>query len=186
MTRIYTRTGDHGDTGLFGGERISKAALRVEAYGEVDELNSMIGLAAAQIADTAVRARLELLQADLFDIGAHLASGEMADRLRSRIPPLPEARVEEMEHWIDEAEEELPALDAFILPGGTAGGATLHVARCVCRRAERRVVALHSEVPTDEVMLRYLNRLSDLLFTFARLVNHRAGTPESRWLPQKP
>lgn len=184
MTRIYTRTGDRGDTGLFGGERVSKATLRVDAYGEVDELNSVIGLATAQITDPDICAKLQLLQPDLFDIGAHLASGEMAERLRSRIPPLPDQRVQQMEQWIDEAEKELPALKAFILPGGSAGGATLHVARCVCRRAERRVVALHAETHVDDIVLRYLNRLSDLLFTYARLTNHRAGKPEVQWLPQ--
>jgi len=186
MTRIYTRTGDQGETGLFGGQRVSKASTRVEAYGDVDELNSVIGLAAAQIDDAAIREKLEVLQSDLFDIGAHLASGEMADRLRSRIPQLPRDRVAEMEHWIDQAEAELPPLKAFILPGGTPGGATLHVARCVCRRAERRVVAMRTETDVDEVVLRYLNRLSDLLFTLARLANHRAGTPESKWLPRTP
>ncbi len=180
--RIYTRTGDAGETGLFGGGRVSKADPRVEAYGAVDELNAALGVALLEIADAEVRDRIASVQSDLFVIGAHLATPPPKPRRRApALPDLPEGRVEVLERWMDEAEDVLPELRAFILPGGSRGGAALHFARAVCRRAERRVTALGATAPIAPWILVYLNRLSDLLFDMARLENHRANVPEVRW-----
>jgi cob(I)alamin adenosyltransferase len=180
--KIYTRTGDDGSTALFGGGRVPKAALRVEAYGTVDELNAMVGWAVTQVADETIRMRLELFQHDLFTLGSDLATPPAeAPRERPETPGLPVGRIAEMEAWMDEATSELPELRAFILPGGSAGAAALHMARTVARRAERIVVALMSDEEVNGLVVRYLNRLSDVLFTFARLENHRAGIADVEW-----
>ena len=193
---IYTKTGDDGDTALFGGGRVPKSHRRVEAYGAVDELNSFVGLAltsladadaaadaaAASAADAGVRRGLLLIQNDLFALGANLATPEGdGSRPRPQTPDVPVARVEAMEEWIDQATEELPELRQFVLPGGTEAAAMLHVCRSVCRRAERAVVALGREEPLDPGILPYLNRLSDLLFVWARLQNLRAGQADVPW-----
>lgn len=184
MSRIYTRTGDEGETGLFGGGRVAKSHPRVRAYGEVDELNATLGWAITRLpeSETEMRDRLTTIQGDLFAIGAHLATPEDA-RSRGHIPPLPADRPSTFETWIDDAEEELEPLRSFILPGGSEAGAALHLARTVCRRAERAVVAMDAEMAVDPTILVYLNRLSDLLFDLARLVNRRAGVAESAWRP---
>lgn len=184
--KIYTRTGDRGETGLFGGQRVRKDHVRVEAYGDVDELNSVLGLAALhveQAGDAELAGRLRGIQADLFTIGANLATPAPEDggRPSSHVPPLQEGRVAEMERWIDAADAELEPLKQFILPGGTESAGLLHFARTVCRRAERRVVALAYEAHIGQDVITYLNRLSDLLFTLARLANRRAGTPDVPW-----
>lgn len=179
--RIYTRTGDAGHTGLFGGGRVSKAAARVEAYGAVDELNATLGWVLANGPDARITEALRTAQADLFTIGAHLATP--GGRAASHVPDLPAHRIEAWERWIDAAEDELPPLRSFILPGGTPAAAALHVARTVCRRAERRVVHLADGEAIDGTVIVYLNRLSDLLFVAARLENHRAGAEEVRWDP---
>lgn len=180
--KIYTRTGDRGDTGLFGGGRVSKAHPRVAAYGDVDELNATIGLVRAAPPEALFDPELEAVQRDLFAIGGHLATPD-PDKVRAALAraELDETRVADFERLIDEADRELPPLRAFILPAGTSKAAALHVARTVCRRAERSVVALaeRSEVPA--LFLIYLNRLSDLLFTLARLANHRAGRGDVTW-----
>ncbi|HEX7051077.1 MAG TPA: cob(I)yrinic acid a,c-diamide adenosyltransferase [Longimicrobiales bacterium] len=183
--KIYTRRGDRGETGLFGGGRVHKSHPRVEAYGDLDELNAVIGWAIAEVQDPQTRERLASIQPDLFAIGAHLATAA-TERRRPSLPPLPEGRATEFERWIDEAAAELPELRAFILPGGTTGAAALHVARTVCRRAERRIVALAAQESVEPEILVYLNRLSDLLFEFARLVNHRAGREDVQWAPRNP
>jgi cob(I)alamin adenosyltransferase len=186
MDRIYTRTGDAGDTGLFGGGRVSKADARVEAYGAVDELNATLGCAHAASADADVRALVRSAQADLFAVGAHLATPPATGERRAPwLPPLPTGQVAHLEAWIDRADAELPELRSFILPGGSAAGAALHLARTVCRRAERRVVALAAEQAVDPAIVIYLNRLSDVLFVAARLENHRAGREETRWEPRQ-
>jgi cob(I)alamin adenosyltransferase len=180
--KIYTRKGDGGQTGLLGGGRVPKAHLRVEAYGDVDELNAALGIAVAAVADEEIRTRLALVQNDLFSLGSSLATPGAEDgSARPATPALPAARVQEMEAWIDAASDETPPLRSFILPGGTAGAAALHLARTVCRRAERAVVRLTLQEPVDPVVLRYLNRLSDLLFALARLENHRAGVGDILW-----
>jgi cob(I)alamin adenosyltransferase len=180
--KIYTRTGDKGDTGLFGGGRVPKAHLRVEAYGTVDELNAAVGLSCEGTADGDIRTHLRQIQQDLFVLGASLATPGAEDgSSRAATPDLPAHRIQEMEGWIDEATEETPELKAFILPGGTRGAAELHLARTICRRAERAVVRLGQEESMDPRVLTYLNRLSDLLFAFARLENHRQGVPDVAW-----
>lgn len=184
--KIYTRTGDRGETGLFGGGRVPKDDDRVEAYGAVDELNAVLGLVASQVSadgDTELAQRLQLLQADLFNLGAHLAtpSPEEGGRAGAHVPDLPAERVAEMERWMDDAEMELAPLRTFILPGGGEAAARLHLARTVCRRAERRVITLARGARVDELLVIYLNRLSDLLFTLARLANRRTGSPDVIW-----
>lgn len=182
--RIYTRTGDAGETGLFGGGRVPKDAVRVEAYGAVDELNAVIGLALAGVDDPEIADRLRLVQADLFALGAHLATPDAASPAAAHLPPLPHERIAAMEQWIDASDDELPPLRAFILPGGQGGGAALHFARTVCRRAERRTVTLAATQAVDAGVVVYLNRLSDLLFALARLATHRAGGSDSTWAPR--
>jgi cob(I)alamin adenosyltransferase len=177
--KIYTRTGDTGDTSLFDGTRVRKSEPRVEAYGEVDELNACLGLARASCADSEIDAILVHLQRDLFALGAQLA--DPGDKIAARVTKasLGDDDVLRLEQAIDRYEAGLPPLRRFILAGGSPTGATLHVARAVCRRAERRMVALEPAV--DAVLVRYVNRLSDLLFVLARTVNHRAGAVETEW-----
>ncbi|MEM1417224.1 MAG: cob(I)yrinic acid a,c-diamide adenosyltransferase [Myxococcota bacterium] len=178
--KIYTKTGDAGETGLFGGARVSKASARVEAYGEVDELNSTLGVARAIGLQADVDGLLAQVQLELFDVGAELAAvPEKAEKLF--VPALQEESITRLERAIDTHEEVLPALQTFILPGGTLAAAQLHVARTVCRRAERRVVALAAQSPVRDELRHYLNRLSDLLFVLARVANHGAGVPDVPW-----
>jgi cob(I)alamin adenosyltransferase len=180
--KIYTRSGDQGETGLFGGGRVLKSHLRVAAYGAVDELNAALGVAAAFVADGEIGSNLARLQQDLFSVGASLATpGSEDGSARATTPSLPLPRIQEMEGWIDAATDETPPLRNFILPGGGQGAATLHLARTICRRAERAVVQLGQEEALDPAVVRYLNRLSDLLFAYARLENHRAGVPDVLW-----
>ena len=180
--KIYTKTGDSGSTALFGGGRVSKDHVRVAAYGDVDELNSVIGLARATPPVDFENALLESIQRDLFSIGGHLATPD-PDKVRKALEKasLSADRVAEFERVIDAADRELPALTAFVLPAGTPKAAALHVARTVCRRAERLVVHLAAQEPVPDLFLVYLNRLSDLLFMLARLANHRAGTGDVTW-----
>jgi cob(I)alamin adenosyltransferase len=182
LAKIYTRTGDAGDTGLFGGGRVAKDDPRVEAYGDVDELNAVLGMARAVERMPRIDEVLVPVQRDLFAIGALLATPDrekMAQHLeKARID---EGRVAELERAIDDAESELEPLRAFIVPGGAPKAAALHVARTVCRRAERHVVTLQRSVELPALVVIYLNRLSDLLFTLARLANKRAGAGEVTW-----
>jgi cob(I)alamin adenosyltransferase len=177
--KLYTRTGDAGETSLFGGTRARKDDPRVDAYGEVDEINAWLGLARASSIDPELATELERLQRDLFALGAQLA--DPAEKIAARVTKasLTDEDVTRLEGLIDRMEAELPPLRRFILAGGAPAGAALHVARTVCRRAERRIVALNP--PVDPVLLRYVNRLSDLLFVLARVANHRAGVPEIEW-----
>jgi cob(I)alamin adenosyltransferase len=182
MAGIYTRTGDGGDTGLFGGGRVPKNHPRVIAYGAVDELNAAVGMAVAAVQDAVLRIRLETLQHDLFALGSALATPPPADGSKApTTPDLPMVRVAEMEDWIDQAEQVLSPLREFILPGGSAGAAALHMCRTVCRRAEREVVALAANQPVDADLVRYLNRLSDLFFSMAREENAGVGVPDVTW-----
>jgi cob(I)alamin adenosyltransferase len=177
--KIYTRTGDTGQTSLFGGARVSKADARVEAYGDVDELNAWIGLSRAVAPDPDVDSLLVQIQRDLFAVGAQLA--DPAEQIGARVTKagLGDEDVQRLEDAIDRLEIEVPPLRRFILAGGSPAGAALHVTRTVCRRAERRIVSLVP--PVDPLLVRYVNRLSDLLFVLARVVNHRAGIPETEW-----
>jgi len=172
--KIYTRTGDAGETSLFGGARVAKNDPRIDAYGTVDELNAFIGLARASWPDAPFDAQLASVQSDLFDIGAQLASPGNA-KFAGATP----LRVTQLEVAIDEMEVELPPLKSFILPGGTAAAAHLHAARTVCRRAERLVVALDDRESKNSLV--YLNRLSDYLFVAARFANHVNGVPDVVW-----
>jgi cob(I)alamin adenosyltransferase len=177
--KIYTRTGDAGETSLFDGTRVRKSEPRVDAYGEVDEVNACLGLARASCTDHDIDAELVHLQQDLFALGARLA--DPGEKIAARVTKaaLGDEDVTRLEQLIDRYEAELPPLRRFILAGGSPTGAALHLARAVCRRAERRMVALEPAV--DGVLVRYVNRLSDLLFVMARAANHRAGAAETEW-----
>ena len=180
--KIYTRTGDRGETALFGGGRVPKDNARVSAYGEVDELNSFIGAAMACEPVGFEAGLLESIQRDLFSIGGQLASPEPEKVAKALVKAaIPEERVTELERAIDRADGEIPPLKAFVLPGGSPKAAGFHLARTVCRRAERSVVALARSEVVSPIIITYLNRLSDLLFTLARLANHRAGVPDRTW-----
>lgn len=181
--RIYTRTGDDGDTGLFSGARVSKDAARVEAYGCVDETNGFIGLLRAEPLDDDIDAVLKQVQEDLFALGADLATppeGRRADT----VPRIEARHVTALEEAIDKFDGELPRLRSFILPAGPRAVALAHVARGVARRAERRTVTLAREESISPETIRYLNRLSDLLFVVARLIAHRAGVADEPWQPK--
>jgi len=182
--KIYTKTGDAGETGLFGGTRVSKASLRVEAYGEVDELNSALGWARLAVSDEALDAVLNRIQNDLFEVGAELGSTE-ASKQKSVVPLIAEPQVEALERAIDQYEEGPPALTSFVLPGGSEGASRFHLARCVCRRAERSVVALGAHESIRAEIFRYINRLSDLLFVLARYANYSAGVEDIPWKGQR-
>jgi cob(I)alamin adenosyltransferase len=177
--KIYTRTGDSGETSLYGGVRVSKADSRVDAYGEVDELNAWLGVARASELEPDLDDALLQIQRDLFALGAQLA--DPAEKLAAQLTKavIGDDEVARLEQLIDLLETELPPLRNFILPGGGPAGSALHLSRTVCRRVERRMVALRPAV--DPVLVRYINRLSDLLFVFARVVNHRTGISETEW-----
>ncbi|SRR6056297_1189497 len=173
--RIYTRTGDDGTTGLLGGRRTRKDTPHIQVLGDLDELNSALGLVLAEDLEARVRERLTTIQKDLFVLGAELAGAGPGG--------FPAAGFAALEHWIDELDAELPVLKAFILPGGSRASALCHHARAVCRRAERALVALADAAEVSDSVLRYVNRLSDLLFVTARHIAYRDGQPEVQWLP---
>ena len=187
--KIYTKTGDRGDTGLFGGTRVSKASARVASYGDTDELNGTLGMAAAiAIAasghDDPVALVLRRIQAELFVVGAELASSP-EKKVDVGIDLIADAQIAELEREIDTFDAELPALKSFVLPGGTPLACWLHIARTVCRRAERSAVALSAHETLRPEIIRYLNRLSDWLFTAARYANFRANVEDIPWQPRK-
>lgn len=179
--KIYTKTGDKGDTSLFGGQRVPKDALRIEAYGTVDELNSMLGIVRSDNADKELDAILDRVQNDLFDLGADLATPRSVTS--KQIKRIEARHSAHLEHMIDTLEAHLKPLRTFILPGGSPVAARLHFARTVCRRAERTVVRLSRNEDIGEGITVYLNRLSDLLFVMARYANRTAGIPETKWKP---
>lgn len=181
-TRIYTKTGDDGTTGLFGGTRVSKADARIEAYGTVDELNAVLAVALTCDMRSDVRECLLKVSAELFTLGADLAT-PLDPPPSYNIPRIQEENISALEGWIDELDKELEPLKAFILPGGSAAAAYLHLARTVCRRAERRTVLLSVHEDVGGYVVCYLNRLSDYLFTAARAVNHAAGIADIPWRP---
>ena len=178
--KIYTRTGDTGSTGLFGGPRVSKDDDRIEAYGTVDELNAAIGMARSAGVDDDIDQQLDTIQHALFSIGAELAAPD-PDQYDLRI--INESHIETLEGWIDDHESRVEPLKHFILPAGHAAATAMHLARSICRRAERRTVTLvrRHEVSISEGLIIYLNRLSDLLFVMTRVVNSRAGIAETQW-----
>ena len=185
--RLYTRTGDDGTTGLHGGTRVSKTDPRVEAFGQCDELNAALGLsrrAAQPQHDELVIECLDELQRMLFEIGADLATPAESSA-RQKVSPVTEADITQLERWIDAAVAPVPAQKTFILPGGTELAARLHLARTICRRVERCVIALaHDPAPAPQPNIIYLNRAGDLLFALARLANHNAGVPDVPWQPR--
>ncbi|MES3631157.1 MAG: cob(I)yrinic acid a,c-diamide adenosyltransferase [Longimonas sp.] len=184
MPKIYTRTGDDGTTALFGGDRVGKGHPRIRAYGTVDEVNALVGVARAHLPETEATAPLQsifqTLQEDLFVVGADLATPENAKPV---VPRITEAHIKTVESHIDTLNEDLEPLKHFILPGGSPAAAALHNARTVCRRAERLSVEASASTPLNEHALVYLNRLSDLLFVMARWANHAAGVSEHTWVP---
>lgn len=179
--RIYTKTGDTGQTGLFGAGRVSKAHPRIDAYGEADELSAILGLARSASRDRQMTSILATLQDLLFVVGAILA----APKPHPRTPKIGPEDTKRLEDWIDLFDEELPPLRRFVLPGGTALAAWLHLGRTACRRAERSLISLHEKDAVDPEVVRFMNRLSDLLFTMARAANHRAKKPEIEWVPER-
>jgi len=180
--KVYTKRGDAGETDLFGSGRVTKDDRRVEAYGEVDELNACVGQAIATGVLPELIEPLERIQSALFDIGSFLATPSADIRAKNGFTEVAETDVEVLESIIDRYDAELPPLTAFVLPGGSPAAAAFHVARTLCRRAERRVVALDREEKIGGHALEYLNRLSDFFFTLARLENHRAGVAETEWV----
>ena len=184
LTKIVTRTGDDGTTGLVGGKRVSKDSPRVWANGTVDELSSAIGVARSLNADTGLDARLRQIHDDLFNLGAELATP--AGELREGMPRIEQRQVADLEKWVEDLTRELGALEEFILPGGGPVGAQLHVARTICRRAERFCVRLSKEEKIGEWVVPYLNRLGDALFTLARWSNQKAGVKETYWKKPHP
>lgn len=178
--KIYTKTGDEGETGLFGGARVQKSHERVDAYGDVDELNSVLGLVRAEGVQPDIDALLGTIQSELFNVGAELACvAGKTDKLG--VPLVNDTHVDVLERAIDRAETELSPLQNFVLPGGTRAAALFHVARTVCRRSERKIVAIRAHEPVRGELIRYINRLSDLLFTLARLANRRAQVDDVPW-----
>jgi cob(I)alamin adenosyltransferase len=180
LTKIYTRTGDDGSTGLGGGQRVPKDSLRIDAYGTVDELNSGLGVAITAGLDATLKEMLGPIQNDLFHLGSDLCVLE-EDKVRYKIPQIEARHVAKLEAHIDLLQESLKPLENFILPGGTAGAAHLHVCRCVCRRAERDIIRLQRVEQVGPEVVRYVNRLSDLLFVMARYENLKKGATDVLW-----
>jgi len=180
ITKVYTRGGDDGSTGLGTGRRVGKDSLRVEAYGAVDELNSHIGLALAEGLAPEIVDALRPVQNELFHLGSDLCVPE-EDKQRTPVPRIDQRHVDELERVLDRLTEQVGPLENFILPGGSVGAARLHVARTVCRRAERVVVALGRNEAIGPFTVKYLNRLSDALFIMARYENHKKGVPDVLW-----
>lgn len=187
--KIYTKTGDKGETSLYGGTRVSKAAARVESYGTLDELNAFIGLAKAEISDEKVLSQLQKIQFDLFTVGSEAATP--TDKMflangKSRLDLLiSEEEIIELEHWMDDFDAELEPLKFFILPSGGKAAATIHVCRTVCRRAERSMVFLRETEEVRPELIKYLNRLSDYLFVLARYISKISGEKEDFWNPSE-
>lgn len=183
-TKIYTKTGDGGNTSLIGGTKVPKSHLRIESYGTVDELNSFIGLVHDQTPDEHSRQILNEIQDRLFTIGSSLACDPDKEP-KLRIPDLVEQDIQLLEKEIDSMTGELPVMKSFLLPAGHAAVSTTHVARCVCRRAERCCVNMQQhQMPIEPIVVKYLNRLSDYLFVLARFTGHKLNVPEQPWKPR--
>ena len=181
--KIYTKGGDKGETGLYGGERVSKDSLRIETYGTVDELNSFIGLTLGEVSDSQIKKLLKQIQNTLFILGSDLSTPDIEKNKAHQIPRITKSNYEEIEREIDKFDARLNELRNFILPGGSKGAALLHICRTVCRRAERRVVSLKNKVNLNPDIIILLNRLSDLFFVLARYENKISGTGDVKWQP---
>lgn len=180
ITKVYTRSGDEGQTGLGGGQRVAKDSLRIEAYGTVDELNCIVGMAVLDCGSSELKACLPKIQNELFHLGSDLCILE-EDKKKWPVPQMKQEHVDSLESLMDKCQEELSPLEEFILPGGTRGAATLHLARTVCRRAERICVALSKVEEVGEFVVPYLNRLSDTFFVLARYENLKSGSKDVFW-----
>ncbi|HXS35091.1 MAG TPA: cob(I)yrinic acid a,c-diamide adenosyltransferase [Flavipsychrobacter sp.] len=181
MFKIYTKTGDKGTTSLIGGVRVPKSHIRIESYGTIDELNSYIGMVSDMAANSQITEWLREIQDRLFTIGSELATTPDKE-VKMKLPDLHDSDVQWLEQSIDKMNESLPEMRAFILPGGNLAASTCHVARCVCRRAERLCVGMHEQnEPVSDLIIKYLNRLSDYLFVLARYITHIAGAQEVEW-----
>ena len=180
--KIYTKTGDEGKTSLFGGTRLSKADLRIESYGTIDELNSHLGLLRDQAVNAPRKDLLINIQETLFTIGSMLAAEPGNDKIK--VPVINESHIKVLEQAIDAMDTKLPPMRNFVLPGGHPAVSIAHIARTVCRRAERRCVALHADAPINELIIKYLNRLSDYLFVLSRMISLETGAEEFPWKPQ--
>ena len=181
--KIYTKTGDKGETGLFGGERVSKNNLRLNAYGSIDELNSFLGLALIEVSNNEIKNVLKDLQNKLFVLGSDLATPETEKNAKLKITRLPDSYITDTEKTIDKFEAQLDELKNFILPGGSKGSALLHVCRTISRRVEREVVALNNTEHIGENIVIFLNRLSDLFFVLSRFENKYSNIPDTKWIP---
>lgn len=181
--KIYTRTGDKGQTGLLGGARVAKDDARIEAYGTVDELNIHVGML-RDLAAPHHSERLIAIQESLFTIGSHLASSSAEERVRFKVPAITEESITELERGMDAMEKDLAPMRSFILPGGHPSSSQAHICRTVCRRAERRVVQLSGITEVDPILVRYLNRLSDYFFMLARHLAHLHGVADTPWDPK--
>jgi len=181
--KIYTKGGDKGETGLFGGERVPKDSIRIEAYGTIDELNSFIGLTIIEIKDQEVKELLNRIQNNLFTLGSDLAAPDNEKNKKHNIPRIKESHFEEIEKEIDKFDSRMEELRNFILPGGCKSSALLHICRIICRRAERRVVTLSNGVNLNPEIIIFLNRLSDLFFVLARYENKISGIEDIKWQP---
>ena len=181
--KIYTKGGDKGETGLFGGERVPKDSIRIEAYGTIDELNSFIGLTIIEIKDQEVKELLNRIQNNLFTLGSDLAAPDNEKNKKHNIPRIKESHFEEIEKEIDKFDSRMEELRNFILPGGCKSSALLHICRTICRRAERRVVTLSNGVNLNPEIIIFLNRLSDLFFVLARYENKISGIEDIKWQP---
>ena len=182
--KIYTKTGDKGETGIFGGERVSKNSPRISAYGTIDELNSYLGYAITQVKDESIRKNLVVIQNYLFTVGSDLATPESEKNKKLNINRTPESFYIEIEKMIDHYDSQLDELKNFILPGGSKGAALLHICRTICRRAEREVVALNNSVTIGDNIIIFLNRLSDLFFVLSRFENKVSNHPDLIWNPK--
>lgn len=180
--KVYTRTGDDGTTALFGGQRIPKYALRIESYGTVDELNTAMGMLVQAVEDASLHPFLRTIQSRLFDVGAHLAA--VPDK-KLKLPIIGENLIDDLENEMDRMDAELEPLRHFVLPGSGEANARAHVCRAVCRRAERLVVLLNKEEGVEDILVRYLNRLSDYFFVLSRYLSMQRGDEEIKWIPQK-
>jgi cob(I)alamin adenosyltransferase len=181
--KIYTKTGDMGETGLFGGERVSKDSPRISAYGTIDELNAFLGYTIAEVKDESVKKNLIKIQNYLFTVGTDLATPDTEKNKKLSIQRTPESFFKDIENMIDHYDAQLEELRNFILPGGSKSSALLHICRTVCRRAEREVVALKKTVTIGDNIIIFLNRLSDLFFVLSRFENKVSNHPDTKWLP---
>jgi cob(I)alamin adenosyltransferase len=179
--KIYTKTGDNGTTGLFGGKRVNKNDLRIDAYGTIDELNSMLGVTDTEVKTAEIKEEINIIQNELFVVGSDLSSPVSSEPKKFDVPRINDSHIERIEKRIDYFQDQLPELKSFILPGGNKGASLLHLSRSICRRSERKIAALSQNENIGNFILKFVNRLSDFLFVLARFENFKTDTPEVKW-----